>query len=80
MDTTPATPFADALRYAITHSGLTAYAVAKKAGVATQVVTRWLAGERGITLESADKLARALEIPPLFSGKTTISRKLAKSG
>lgn len=67
------TPLADQLRAAIDSSGLTAYALAKAAGVHPQLIGRWLKGERDLTLTSADKLAAALGI----RGAKTISRKPA---
>jgi len=58
------TPLSDLLREAIRDSGLTAYAVAKRSGVAIQMITRWLAGERDITLTTADRIAAGLGIDP----------------
>lgn len=57
-------PFSDLLRDAIRESGLSAYAVAKRSGVAIQMITRWLAGERDITLTTADRIAAGLGIDP----------------
>lgn len=54
------TPLSDALRKQIDASGLSCYAIAKAAGIAAPVLSRWLAGKRGITLETADKIAAAL--------------------
>jgi transcriptional regulator with XRE-family HTH domain len=56
------TPLADTIRAAIQQGELSAYAVAKRAGVATQVVSRWLNGQRDITLATADKIADSLGI------------------
>lgn len=63
------TPFADALRSAIQASGLTVYAVAKRAGISQQVLSRWLSGERDIRLVTADKLAESLGIQGKPHGK-----------
>ena len=49
-----------ALRDTIRQRGLTAYAVAKRAGVSVDAVQRFLNGQRGLTLATADKLAVAL--------------------
>lgn len=54
------TPMTDALRKAITDSGLTPYALSKASGVSQAVLSRWLSGKRGITLDTADRLAAAL--------------------
>lgn len=49
-----------ALRRAITDSDRTLYELGAAAGVSRQVLTRFVSGERGMTLESAAKVARAL--------------------
>lgn len=64
MTTTTQTPLTDWLRAAIADSGLSSYAVAKAAGVSTQVVSRWLKGERDLTLGTADKVASGLGLHP----------------
>jgi plasmid maintenance system antidote protein VapI len=50
----------EALKSRIKGRGLTAYAVAKMAEVRPHVVQRFLNGERGLTLATADKLALVL--------------------
>lgn len=55
-----AAPLSDQLRAAITACGQSTNAVAQAAGVPAPVVQRFLAGQRGITLETAGKLARYL--------------------
>jgi plasmid maintenance system antidote protein VapI len=52
----------DQLRAAIQNSGKTAYAVAKVAGVDPGVVQRFVKGERGLTLDTVDRLAAALNL------------------
>lgn len=52
----------DQLRKAIKKSGLTQYRIAKDTGVPQPVVNRFVNGERGITLETADKLCRYLHL------------------
>ncbi|HWB11814.1 MAG TPA: helix-turn-helix transcriptional regulator [Pirellulales bacterium] len=46
----------DQLRRAILDSGLSIYAVAKGSGVSQPVVARFVAGERDIRMETADRL------------------------
>jgi plasmid maintenance system antidote protein VapI len=55
------------LRQAILDSGLSAYRLQRTAGVATPVITRFLAGQRDLHLKTAAKLARALglELRPI---------------
>ena len=55
-----ARPLTEALKSGIKDRGLTAYAVAKLAEVRPHVVQRFLNGERGLTLATADKLAGVL--------------------
>ncbi len=50
------------LRAAIRKSGKTVYRVAKESGVAHPVILRFMSGERDIRLETAEKLAAALEL------------------
>ena len=52
--------FAGTIRRAVRESGQTPYAVALAAGVPQPVLSRFLRGERGITLDTAEKLCRAL--------------------
>jgi transcriptional regulator with XRE-family HTH domain len=53
-------PLADQLQAAIATSGESLYAIAKRSGVSYAVLHRFTAGKRGISLETADQLARAL--------------------
>lgn len=53
-------PLSDQLRAAIAACGLSTNAVAQAAGVPSPVLQRFVAGQRGITLETAGKLARYL--------------------
>jgi plasmid maintenance system antidote protein VapI len=46
----------DQLRAAIKKSGETEYAIAKAAGVHTSVMSRFMRGDRGISLETAARL------------------------
>lgn len=56
----PMSETADALREAILASGETRYAIAKRAGLAESQLARLMSGERSLSLESAEALARAL--------------------
>lgn len=49
-----------ALRAAIVNSGLTAYAVGKRAGLAPDMISRFVSGERGMRLRTAGKIAEVL--------------------
>ncbi len=48
------------LRAAVAESKLSAYALAKESGVSAAVLSRFLSGERDITLGTAAKLAHVL--------------------
>jgi transcriptional regulator with XRE-family HTH domain len=50
------------LRDVIQSRGLTAYAVARDAGVDPGMVSRFLTGERDIRLATADRIALALNV------------------
>ncbi|MFN5973102.1 MAG: helix-turn-helix domain-containing protein [Planctomyces sp.] len=50
----------DTLRDAIQSSGMTCYVLANKAGLSQSVLSRFLSGERDISLGTAGKLADAL--------------------
>ena len=60
--TTHKKPISRVLRKAIRKHGLTAYATAKQAGVSVDAVQRFMNEERGLTLETVDKLAGALDL------------------
>lgn len=51
------TPISTGLRLAIENSGKTGHEIAKEAGVAQPIVSRFLSGERGLGIASTDKLA-----------------------
>jgi transcriptional regulator with XRE-family HTH domain len=52
----------DQLRRAIKASGQTEYAIAKGSGVSQSIVNRFVSGERGISLETAAKIATYLKL------------------
>ncbi|GMU33228.1 MAG: hypothetical protein AMXMBFR20_11000 [Planctomycetia bacterium] len=52
--------FAETIRRAAVADGRTAYRLSKDSGVDVAVVQRFMSGERGLTLVTAEKLCRAL--------------------
>jgi transcriptional regulator with XRE-family HTH domain len=52
----------DALRSAIAESGLTRYEISKRSGVPQSALSRFVKGERSISLETLDKLAEVLDV------------------
>lgn len=50
------------LRAAIADSGLTHYAIGKRAKVSTAVISRFAIGERSLTLPVVDRLCQALNL------------------
>ncbi len=50
------------LREAVEASGRTAYSIAQEAGIRPEMLTRFLAGQRDLTLASAGKVAAALQL------------------
>ena len=59
----------DQLKRAIAGSGLTLYRVAKDSGVPLPVLYRFMAGDQGLTLATADKLAAYLGLRLTHSRK-----------
>jgi len=59
-------PVSTALKKALRKSELTPYAIAKETGIQRDVLTRFLNGERGLQLETVDRLAKffGLDIVP----------------
>jgi hypothetical protein len=55
-------PLARQLQAAIAATGQSLYAIAQASGVAAPVLQRFVNGERGITLETAGKLAAYLRL------------------
>ena len=54
MQTSRVTSLSDAIRGVIIDRGLSAYAVAKKSGVSPVVIQRFISGERGLSLDTAE--------------------------
>ena len=52
----------DVVRQAITASGLSLGELGRQAGISTGQLSRFVRGERSLTLESADKLAKVLKL------------------
>ena len=50
----------DELRQAVERSGLSRYAIWQAVGIDQASMSKFMAGERGLTLESIDKLAELL--------------------
>lgn len=55
-------PIPDQLRGIIRARGLTAYELARQVETAPSVITRFLNGERGLTLDTFDRIADALNL------------------
>jgi transcriptional regulator with XRE-family HTH domain len=53
-------PFSEQLRRAIEQSGTSRYALARSLGVSDSALSRFMSGERGLTLATLDKLVDAL--------------------
>jgi DNA-binding phage protein len=62
MSKTKLPSIADQLRQAIRQSGLTHYRIAKDAGIVPDQIDRFVSGARDLRLESAAKIARALNL------------------
>lgn len=60
---------ASEIKRAITSKGLTSYAVGQLAGVNPTLISRFLNGERGLTLASADKIIAGLGLRLVEDGK-----------
>jgi transcriptional regulator with XRE-family HTH domain len=58
----PPTNLSEQLRELIAAAGPSAYELARDAGVDRSVLSRFLAGKRTITLETADRLAAILKL------------------
>lgn len=54
--------FSDQLRKAIDESGMTRYAISKATGIDQAVLSKFMAGERGMLLPSVDKLCSLLDL------------------
>lgn len=59
----------DQLRREIRDCGLSGYALAELADVARPMISRFVAGDRSLSLETVDKLARALRLQLAPNGR-----------
>ena len=64
------TSLPDLLRKSIMESDKTNYVIARETGIAQSVLSRFMTGERSITIDTADKLCQAVGL--------TVTRKLSK--
>ncbi len=53
--------FSEQLRRAIHGCGLTRYQISKRTGISEATLSRFMSGQRGLTLKAVDKLADLLE-------------------
>jgi transcriptional regulator with XRE-family HTH domain len=54
--------FSDELRRAIDASGLSRYRICRELGIAESTLSRFMSGERGLTLKCLDRLAELLDL------------------
>jgi predicted transcriptional regulator len=54
--------FSDELRQAIDGCGMSRYRIAKLLGIAEATLSRFMSGERGLTMKCLDKLAALLDL------------------
>jgi ribosome-binding protein aMBF1 (putative translation factor) len=54
--------FSDILRRTITDCGRSRYEISKETGIAESILSRFIHGERGLSLQSVDKLVAFLGI------------------
>jgi len=52
----------DEIREAVRQSGLTCYQICKETGIQNSSMSRFLSGQRGLSLAHLDKLAALLEL------------------
>ena len=52
--------FADQLRQAIDHCGLTRYAICKKTGIKQSLLSKFMHGKGGLSVETINKLCKLL--------------------
>ena len=59
-------PFSETLRQAVRDSETTRYAISQRTGIAQSTLCKFIQGERGLSLDSIDRLmdALGLEIRP----------------
>jgi hypothetical protein len=52
----------DEIRLAVEHCGQTRYAISKATGIAQEVLSRFVNGERGLNMDTLDTLAAYLDL------------------
>jgi plasmid maintenance system antidote protein VapI len=62
--------FSDELRRAVDACGLSRYRIAKTLGIAESTLSRFMSGERGLTMKCLDRLAALLDLH-VAAGKRT---------
>jgi transcriptional regulator with XRE-family HTH domain len=65
----------DSIRQAVEASGKTRYRIAKESGVSAGQLSRLVNGERGMTVETIERLADALGLAIKLEPKTTKAAK-----
>jgi transcriptional regulator with XRE-family HTH domain len=68
------TSMSDQVRRAIENCGLTRYAIAKQTGITEGGLSRFMAGERDMTLRTLDKIA------PLIGVRLVVDRPRRRKG
>ena len=66
------------IREAIASSGLTRYRIAEEAGVAQSTLSRFMAGEGGLTLDTLDRIAEVLRLSLVCKGPTQRTLRSAR--
>jgi transcriptional regulator with XRE-family HTH domain len=54
--------FSDEVRRAVDSSGLSRYRVCRELGIAESTLSRFMSGERGLTMKCLDRLAALLDL------------------
>ena len=67
--------FREQLRREIRRSGLSAYAIAKKTGIQQSQLSRFMSGERGLSLEGIDAVCELIGLQLVAAGKPERTRK-----
>ena len=67
-------PFSDQLRRAIQRSGKSRYAISKETGIAQSILSRFVHGDAGLSLENIDRVCQSIGAR-LATGKATPRKK-----